>query len=159
MANVEILKRRKKRTIPCVDIQYDEHRIQEAIKTIGCKPSVIEIGNGTKHCDTLEEYNRFEEELALQDYAPPCREIQSLNAWHGEDAMTQKHVDVLRSHNGILRNGKYILLIQVHFTNDIFKEVIYLKAYTIESLIGNAGGYIGKFHKVLYRNAKFIKEL
>jgi len=149
LGDIEVLKRRQKRTIPCVDGQYDEQRLQEAIQTIGCKPAVIEIGNRTKHCDTIEKYTRFEEELISHDHAPPCKVIQSINELHGERLIKTNEEKSKRKKQPILREAKSILAIEIHFTNDVFKEIIYLKAYSIESLIGNAGGYIGKFDTAL----------
>jgi hypothetical protein len=52
LANIEVLRRRKKRATLCVDGHYDEQRIHDAIKTIGCKPSIIVLGNETRNCET-----------------------------------------------------------------------------------------------------------
>ena len=143
LANIEVLRRRKKQTTLCVDGHYDAQRVHDAIKATGCKPSIIVMGNETRNCEKLEEYYRFEEQLDSYDHAPPCTELQSMNEWHGEKLLNDKDTKKLREANEILRKAISILTIEIHFTDDIFKEFIYLKAYSIESLIGNSGGYIG----------------
>ena len=153
LANIEILKRRHKRSSPCVQGEYDSLRIQYAMKKVGCRPSIIETGKETKICETMQEYNRFEEQLTSDDFPPPCKEMESLDEWHGERIIdTEKELDEIRKRNKLLRKPKPILNIEIYFTDDIFKEVIYLKAYSIESLLGNVGGYIGKFNTILFKH-------
>ena len=41
------------------------------------------------------------------------------------------------------KRGRRKVSLNFYFVDDYFKVIMYLKAYSTESLIGNIGGYIG----------------
>ena len=116
-----------------MDGPYDAQVVQQAVTINGCKPALLEIGNETKLCETLEDLKNFYVQLTSNDMPHPCTEIQSMNEWQDEE---------------LISDNSSTLVIEINFVNDIYKEFIYLKAYSMESLIGNAGGYIGKYNAV-----------
>ena len=73
MSNIEVLKRRDKWATPCVAKNYDAQKIKNAVRRVGCKPSIIDIENNAKNCETKEEYERFEDQLNSYTYPPPCK--------------------------------------------------------------------------------------
>ena len=64
---------------------------------------------------------------------PPCIGLRSMYEWHGEEDITLK--------DGFYKDPKVVM--DIKFTDDFYKEIVYIQAYTLESLIGNSGGYIG----------------
>ena len=143
LTNFEVLRRRNKRNNPCLDGPYDEQAIQYAVTTIGCKSSLLEIGNEKKLCDTLEDFKKLHLQLISNDQPHPCTQIQSMNEWQEEKLVLNSTSFEFRT---LRVSNSTTLVIEINFLDDFYKEFIYLKAYTLESLIGNAGGYIGKYN-------------
>ena len=139
VALVEVLRRRYRTRLPCIDRQYDNTIIQHAMETIGCKHSGIKLGSETPICKTRKEFMEFQYELYEKEHSPPCESVQSMYQWIEEADWTIKCNNTAKQ---FCKNGR--LTVQINFSDDLYKEIIYLKAYTIESLIGNTGGYIGK---------------
>ena len=96
----------------------------------------------------------------MKEHPPPCESIQGLYEWHGEgDTKDIKKFCKFSFPENLCGNcgkdhcgrkpktGKKEhsnLIIQIMFTNDFYKEIVYSKKYTFEAFIGNTGGYVGK---------------
>lgn len=135
LANIEVLRRRNKPSKPCINGEYDKEIIQRTIEAIGCKPPTIKLGDNVTSVCNNETTPQFQNALFNNYHPPPCEIIQSISEFHGESDET----DWLMTTN---YKGK--LMLEVHILNEYYKEMVYRKEYTLESLIGNAGGYIGK---------------
>ena len=48
-------------------------------------------------------------------------------------------------YNHTLGNSDDFFVLHVNFKSHVFKEIKQIRAYNVQALIGNAGGYIGLF--------------
>ena len=121
---------------------YDEKITLKAAAKVGCKHPINKISTNYRNCDNKDDIRNFNSELYDVDptlkYLPPCRSLISLSEYQGED------VKECTSKCG--KQGAFGL--QIIFDDNIFRELIYSKVYSLKSLIGICGGYIGKHIKL-----------
>ena len=130
---VEILKRRNKRSVPCVsdNFEYDEDLLNRHLEKVGCKPPYLKAAGNFKTCETTEKMKEAYFDLVdIGKLQLPCTtaEVISLGLSEVEEKILSSdflYVDYLYP--------------------DRFKEVVMVKAVDIHSAIGNSGGYIGLF--------------
>ena len=79
--------------------------------------------------------------LFKKEHDSPCESIRSISLLQAEEDQS----DWIESPE----QYKGRLVLEIYFQDTFYKEIIYVKAYTIESLIGNTGGYIGRYLKEL----------
>jgi hypothetical protein len=133
---------------PCYDWKnYDPIIWKSVISDIGCRPFYDPDGNKMPNCSTKDEMQRIYEKIANYENPPPaCIEmykydvskvtistsLSTENKWFPGMGKKLEHID------GWHR-------ISVQFQGQFFKETRQTRAYSLQSLIGNAGGYIGLF--------------
>ena len=156
LASLEVIRRRDKHSAPCIAGDYDSTILGSAMRSSGCKHSVIKTNDSYPICNTEKTFMGFEKEWKIKEHPPPCESIQGLYEWHGEGDV--KDIKMFCKQNpcgncGKIHCGKKIkkgekansnLIIKILFTNEFYKEIVYSKKYTFEALIGNTGGYVGK---------------
>jgi hypothetical protein len=131
LAYVNVLHRRNKANSPCHDENHDEEIIRKAIANVKCKPRFIKTEDKAKFCETRSEHKSFYYQIHIEKQIPPCRSLQSIYDWYEEENLPQLPGELPR------------MDLIFAYEHDFYKEMIYLRGYTVESLIGNAGGYIG----------------
>ena len=138
LGSLEVVRRRNKHTQLCIEGKYDESIHDEAIKTIGCKTPVTMSKTEAPFCKSRKSFDDFNDIVDKKDNLFPCNEIESLLQWHEEkkEIMGKKSLEKKFRKTGLVE-------IDVRFLGELYKEIRHVKAYCIESLIGNAGGYIG----------------
>ena len=113
----------------------DKQRIERAIESIGCKPVYVKSQINRPVCRQLEQISDYLMEMQRENTIPPCKSIQSLFDWYEDYNLSDL---TWRQENSSLELNLYAL-------QDYYKEIIYQRSYGIEALIGNTGGYIGRF--------------
>ena len=148
------MNRRNTRTNPCTVDNYDYSLVENTINEVGCKVYPIKKFNETKFCKTKMEYRKFQKKIRLNDHPPPCHGFTSMSKRQGEEEG--------KSENKNGESKAHSVIFTVRFIDDSFKKLIYLQAYTVESLVGNTGGYIGVYsnlflylHKIILLKLKF----
>ena len=140
IGNVEVLKRRNKDSNPCLGEQYDEKIILSAAQKVGCKHPISKINSTCRNCENKDDIRAFNHELYDVDptikHMPPCRSLISLSEWQGEESKQCTAV--------CGANENPALGVHVIFNDYIFREIVYNKVFSLGSLLGNSGGYIGK---------------
>ena len=130
---MEVYHRRDKSEERCnVDWkQQDEKFMNYIIEKSGCNPKHWKIQSNYQYCNSTKQYQmitkRFHE---IGAFMPPCRSIELLST-------ETKGVDA-----GWLRcpPGTKYLKLEFQLDKEMFyKEITEVKAYTLQSLIGNAG--------------------
>ena len=129
---VNILQRRNKRTRPCHDKDYDRYVIEKATRLVGCKYHVSNTIEKIPFCNQSSQILAFKYEISNQ--IPPCRRLISAYEWYTESDKSNENANLNTS----------LVDLTIHYPNDFYKELIYTKEYSFESLIGNIGGYIGE---------------
>ena len=135
----EVLRRRNKTKSPCVNGNYDEKTMESLISEFNCKPPTILPGRNVANCSKYHN-TLFQNALKENYHILPCNRIHSISIRDGEQ-------DQVWFEN--MGNGKPQMMIDIHFDDEYFKETKYVKDYTIMSLLGNMGGYIGKQYSIL----------
>ena len=136
LANIEVVKRRSRPNKPCYDGNYDEKITLDTINAIGCKPAFGYFGDIAPVCNKTQNIEFQMTLLNDELHPPPCHSIESFYEGHGEEEQTY-YQDKAPPQN------RSKLMIEIYFQDDHFKEITYIEEYTIESLVGTAGGYIG----------------
>ena len=135
ITNIEVLTRRSKPNDPCIEGNYDDTIGHDAAEFAGCVPLGIKVGNKTNICQKKNDIRKFQRYMNEMDHTPPCVQIRSMDQGNGEFDTNQT--------TGWKKNPRLVL--QFYLPESFYKDITYVKAYTVESLIGNAGGYIGEF--------------
>ena len=151
---IEVLQRRRKRDSECLeDDDYDEKNIGNVMMEVGCRPYFWKHGPIDRVCKTEKEVRQimrrtmeiFKRVKKTKNDKPPCREIQKLQI---DKTIISTNWSMIREFNqkgeeSMENNGWFE--IRLHIQTDIFKEIKQKRAYTLQSLIGNLGGYLGLF--------------
>ena len=151
--NVEVLRRRNKRGSHCNDKEkYDTYSDGEIVSQLGCRPFYMTSYEKYPICDTKEKMAQTiqaSREVASSSFGlvkikPPCSEIQRLDVeYKHEETNAEKENILYTDKRGKLENDQGWFRVGVKFWKNEFKEIKQLRAYSLQSLIGNAGGYIG----------------
>ena len=132
---MEALHRRNKRNYPCDEDWkiHDQHVIQKIISTAGCRPPHWKSKENVRLCSTQQEMQKVLpplEKHQLLDYVRPCRSISNLPFTYEEINDDEKH-------------DPAYFRVTMTTADTTFKEITFVKDYSLQTLIGNTGGYLG----------------
>ena len=131
VGSMEVFKRRDKIQSPCnVDWRHqDERQLNDILGKVGCNPKHWKIQSHLPNCSTVEQYAELNKEIYQKDgFMPPCRSIEKLSkVTKGEDlgfrCLFNSYLDL-----------KFFL-----DKDTLYKEIVLVRSYSAQSLIGNAG--------------------
>ena len=145
--NIMVLKRRNKGAKPCNENwKHDDDTTNNAIvNSIGCNPSYYKRKiNNLPYCTTKEQmrqiYERSIDVKTSNPHPPPCQHIEKI-------IYTLKEFHWLVDswiNDGTDKEDK-IFEILIEFLDGTYMEIEQAKGYDGQSLVGNAGGYLGLF--------------
>ena len=137
--NVVVLKERKKFAKSCNSDwkKHDDTIVQIAIEKIGCKPIFIAMESSMPACRNASNFITTLNQL--RNKIQPCKKMEkvlfSYNEYHNnfDEKMfgAKESVDIFE--------------IDVLFQGTTFTQIEQTRAYDFQSLVGNAGGYVGLF--------------
>ena len=148
--NMEVLRRRNKHVKPCNDEWNDDTKILETIaEKAGCTPPYWAVHKQKKKCTDPKQLKTFDLPLIywiprvpylnfLNALSPPCQTILELNYDYSETSWKIEEFSGLDVELDFFE-------VNVGFPSPTYKEIIQVKAYDEESLLGYVGGYIGMF--------------
>ena len=157
MTDIEMLRRRQDGNEHCFDGKYYDTAFYEHImRSVGCRPLYWKSTLDVEPCDSkvqmssIVKYyiaNHFRNK-SVPIFYRPCVEIMKIQTKYLEKAGKEsknnfnRHIyEQFEQDAGTLHNW---FIINSHFWKSIhFKQFKQIKAYSIQSVIGNAGGYIG----------------
>ena len=141
---MEVIRRRPKIDEECYTENYDRKILENIIENAGCSP-IMWLTNRSEplcrtqksfqeiHTKTMDQLFRFEKK---KRYLEPCLDIEK----HQID-FVEENIPVAEGESGDGEEGwfelDYVLPIQK------FKEIKQTRKYSVQSLVGNLGGYIG----------------
>ena len=134
---VEILRRRNKRSKPCVpnSVSYDNKIINEYIRKNGCRAPYQITPKDVPLCVSKDGIVGASLDLwTIREDVSPCTTASNIIYTYNEE----NHDD-----NGI-EDHQDLFWIGLCFPNK-FKEIKQQRAVDIQTVIGNAGGYVGLF--------------
>ena len=143
---VEVLQRRNKRRAPCIDNahEFDNMIKNVLIEEIGCRPPYQKSTSHWPICTSMEDMLRHKGvnpglmNPTKQYGIAPCKEM----------SIIQSKID-----KWTVGPGHDVRLIVIPSFPEQYRSTQLVKAINVQSLIGNAGGYIGLF---LGKNAQSI---
>jgi hypothetical protein len=154
LQSMEVLHRRNKVQDPC---EYHHHFDKDLIETImldvGCVPPYWHSNRNLTRCKSKEQMKRFHtfgsntlngNAQALKYTLQPCVDLQKLTFDFEEQEADIRHLRMYGPQNGLLNNESYTIIF-IAYLESKFKEIKQTKAFGIESLVGNVGGYIALF--------------
>ena len=128
---MEVYTRRDKSRKRCnVDwSHHDKILLNNIMEKVGCNPKNWKIQSHLPNCSTLEEYHDINQELdEIDGFMPPCRSIETISK-------ITKGTD--KGH--LCFRDSYLEMKFYLDEETYYKEIILVPAYTLQSLIGNAG--------------------
>lgn len=153
MYTMQVVSHRNKSSKPCYDWRnYDELVFEEMVNEVGCRPVYWYKGNSLPKCKTKDEMKYFADTFYERYFPidqntrniPPCLEVQYVQIDHkdlGRDNIDEQ--DAITQGN--LTDSDAWFKIRFWYRSTSFMQIKQVQAYSIESLIGNGGGYVGLF--------------
>ena len=159
---IETLKRRNKLILPCYEFNdYDDFVLKTIMKRIGCQLPFISNSLNEDlflpNCSSQEEINNISYATteyyygSIQDILP-CHEVQQIQL-DFNDVDYSKLSNLGESKNG---SGVNWFVVRVEYQSFTFKQIKCVQKYCIQSLVGNAGGYVGLFVGYTLRQLPFV---
>ena len=135
VGSIEVVKRRNKKEYECYEDwkNYDTWFLNQLIERVGCNPTYLKIQSQLPNCSEIHEYRSFKDEFNFKKgIPPPCKSIEKLT-----QTMFEQDLGVMCA---FMPGSDSQLTIEVRFSREtMYKEVQLVKAYSLQSLIGNAG--------------------
>ena len=133
LQQIDILKRRNKRNDPCIpdDVNFDQIFWDDDLKKIGCKAPYHRTSKNLKICESKEKIKEARFDFDNSEKAKrPCTSASTLTFAYSEYDLNQEGPDWF-----------YISFIYPK----LYKEIKMVQAIDLQTVVGNAGGYIGLF--------------
>ena len=152
--NVQIIKRRRRNTMPCYDWKkYDSLTVQEISKKVGCTPCFWANMTKLPICTSAEKMKYFENSFFERyfgsdesgSYVKPCIEVADMQIDYDDiEPKEQKKVDEYDVDGGNERSQEQSWFkVRLWFRTNDFMEIQQFKAYDFQSFVGNVSGIIG----------------
>lgn len=147
LKSMEVLRKRQKKNNVCYNRGDYDGKIRDIIiEKSGCKPSMWDTNRIEPLCTTRESYQEMVSEHVDQytrlqrknkTYLDPCLIIEKLQIEFDEENIprTEECLNDADDDNWFK--------IEFDLAPNSFKEIKQARKYSIQSLVGNAGGYIG----------------
>ena len=130
---IDILKRRNKRNDPCITdgANYENEVLDAHLKKVACRPPYQKIGMNHTICSSSKSLKAAKlESTILSNLKKACTSAEIIT-------YTYEEYD-------IDRNGPDWVWFVIDYPRK-FKEIKMVKAVSIQTVIGNSGGYVGLF--------------
>lgn len=148
IGQIEVVVRRENSKIPCNKNLTDEdgYVLNLVLKNAGCVPTFweqfndkFELNGTLVECQSQEEFKRFADE-----YRKAVKTLDSSGSLYVQPC-TQM---MISSTNKEIKRPCYlgmtgILTLRFYYDQGLYREIINTQGYTIETLLGQVGGYVG----------------
>ena len=144
---LEILRRREDSKSSCnpESNRTDEYLDQEMAELIHCKPSHwvnVSYPRICNNSDSMKKANYADEvfvDAGIKSLKLPCDELEDVA------------FNINTFHRGTFDNSRYLKVnsnsanLMFIFTSTVYREIVHIRSYDFEGMIGNGGGYVGLF--------------
>ena len=143
----EITIRRNTRRNPCNEQwKMDDFEVfQKLVDKTRCKAPHQIWNTSYPVCDTKEKMAAVDLNFFVRrNYSPPCQSVEKVVYEYSEfepEITTSMDPDIMSSNLWVNDNNSFLLM--ANLQGDKFKAIVHKKAYDVQALIGNCGGYIG----------------
>ena len=133
---MEILRRRNKKNEPCMldQLDYDEQMLKEHLEKLNCRAPYQTSQKEFPICQTKRKMN--EADYFFKPKLKACKSLEGVIYRYEETNLVYK----------IIQSPYWV---GMKFPTS-FKEIKMVKAVDIQTVIGNAGGYVGLFLGIDY---------
>jgi hypothetical protein len=145
--NMIVQKKRNKHEKKCIDNwkEYDEWNFKRKIKILGCQPSHWILHN-TKtilpNCVDAKDLKKAYELTLGKHATDPCQMVEKMAySYHELDGMANNNEYVEETD----KVNENLFQVMIEFQGETFMKITQTRDYDLQSLVGNAGGYIGLF--------------
>ena len=156
ITNMEVMHQRNTRNTVCNDrlVEEDEDLKAHMIENINCVPPywMKNKGTNTSMCTTKDELRRFYK-MDVDDYIIPCRRLTVANIEYSEypstyanHVLNTSQLKIQRANDpktGVKNVSLNLFYVAVMISHESYKEIVLTRQFDLQSLIGNAGGYVG----------------
>ena len=133
---VEVLRRRNKRIERCIsdDVNYDQKMIDDLLDGIRCKAPYQNPTKDLSICSSKKSMKQTMFNISSSPHflKPACTSIENINYRYSEMDVKDKE------------DYKDMFWLGLKYP-DKFKDIHQVRAVDIQTVIGNAGGYVGLF--------------
>ena len=152
---IEVVVRREKGKIPCNKhlVDEDAYILNSVLKNVGCMPTFWERFNNTMDsngtllsCKNQQDFRRFADE-----YQKIVKSVDSINSFYVQPC-TQMMIPMAKRE--IVRPCYFTpetQILRLNYNHDLYREILNTKEYTIETLLGQVGGFVGRIYKIIMR--------
>ena len=141
LQNLIVLNRRNTRNSPCIEDwkHHDQVIRRKVMDKAGCQPPHWDETTDLPKCSSQKQMKLFHE-MNVSAQSPPCRQIEKvIHTFEDLKYVDDNPVEWIKAPND------QIFKIMIQFKDSSFMEIRHVRSFDIESLIGNAGGYLGLF--------------
>ena len=140
LQQIDILKRRNKRNDPCIpeDLNFDQITLDDYLDKVGCKASYHRTNKSLESCSLKKAVKKATfDPLESEKTKKACTSISSLIFTYDEADMVS---------DGFFTDGfgSDWFRVGLDYPNQ-YREIKMIQAIDFQTVIGNAGGYIGLF--------------
>ena len=141
LQNIVVINMRNKPKNPCNENWRNDDQIKRRniMTKVGCQPPHWRKLTDLENCTNKEQMKKFYY-LDLTDQRPPCKSIQKV--LYGYEELNYIADNWLASSGD---SSDIYFNVAIELDDSTFMEIKHVRAFDIQSLIGNSGGYFGLF--------------
>ena len=144
VTGIDVIQARNKKSRPCDEawLEYDKKARRNMITNVGCVPPYWKSQHPDENIQICNNSNALKQlymDLEWNQHTHPCRRMARLTTDFIEYP-TMSHDKEF----GTDYKDKYFA-VYFYFPKELFKNIVLVRSFDIQTLIGNAGGYIGLF--------------
>ena len=157
VTGVEFSRRRDKSNSPCLEVErYDLDTILEKqiLSSIGCRPFYLERIKKYPPCTSQAKMKKvfknsmklLTNENVLESVPPSCVDIEKVVIQ--DDVIendNDEEIGWFENMKDHIHNNSVWFRVSVIYEKQTYREIRQVRAYSVQSLVGNVGGYIGLF--------------
>ena len=139
------MRQRNKRSRKCVESldNDDEYILSRITEKFGCRPLHWALNTSLPKClgkEIMKNVSKWTPHYYTAYPNPPCQRITHILGVHEQhDRLVSGNYDPY------IKNMKGVFEVKMRFGDESFMLIKQTRDYDIQSLIGNAGGYLGLF--------------
>ena len=144
---VEVITRRNTKKNSCNENwkQDDQVVLKKSMEKTKCRAPYQIWNSHYPYCDTKEKVSKSHFQIHHRDkYPPPCQYIEkNLYNFNEHDSEELSALNLDSSISQFMNHSNDTFSINIALMSKKFKLITHKKAYDLQTLIGNCGGYIG----------------
>ena len=135
---LEVMQKRNTRKTPCNEYRtIDDHEIRRRmIKDIGCIPPYWT--HAQKICSNQTQLEQYFQ-MNITRFTVPCRRMTQITFLYSEYVSDYYHSRL----ENLQHQSQDVFFVSMMFPDSRYKQIEMLREVNMQSLIGNAGGFVG----------------